>query len=142
MSWNSTFRYHPLSLSTPQICLLRLSYDSPDSTIYAHLQNFDFRNKPLYLALSYTWGPDDPKRTISLDGQAFQVSPNLFCYLVLARKNGIDADTYLWIDQICINQSDTALDERADQDSRMDKIYADAAQVDVCIVSNNQAKPF
>lgn len=129
MSSNRTFQYQPLSLYRPQIRLLKISLDPSDSSIHCHLHHFDFNRKPPYYALSYTWGPNHDPKTISVNSQTFKVSPNIFCFLALARDGGIDPNTYLWIDQICIDQSDDAFTERADQVGRMGKIYADAVQV-------------
>lgn len=93
------------------------------------MHHFDFKHKPPYYALSYTWGPNYNQQPITVNSQTFKVSPNLFCFLALAFDIGINSDMYLWIDQICIDQSENAFGERADQVAMMDKIYADAEQV-------------
>lgn len=78
-----------------------------------------------YEALSYTWGGFAEGRTIDLHGEAYTISDNLFAALKRLRK--LNAVRRLWIDAICINQSDLA--ERAQQVRMMDMVYSRAAAV-------------
>lgn len=81
-----------------------------------------------YIALSYTWAPLEPRRTITLNGFLFLVTPNLFDALVLLRRSQrVQQGFKLWVDAICINQND--LTERSQQVTRMRHIYASAWQV-------------
>lgn len=81
-----------------------------------------------YIALSYCWGPLEPRHSISLNGHDFSVSPNLFNALLLLRQSQrVQQGFKLWIDAICINQNDVA--ERSQQVLRMRDIYASAWQV-------------
>lgn len=115
----------------------------------------DLEDAPSYKALSYTWKrglpqrrdlmdviiePPDPQyslartklrarllgsdRHILCDGRVMTVTRNLYNALrdVVRPQGGL-----WWIDQICINQQDTA--DRAAQVRRMDKIYTNAEQV-------------
>jgi hypothetical protein len=56
------------------------------------------------MAVSYTWGPSYPTREISLEGQSFTVRENLWQFLDAARDYAKD---WLWIDQVCIDQSNS-----------------------------------
>lgn len=117
---------------------LRNSWTHPDpdfdnSSLSFQLQHPppDFRTK--YDALSYTWGsPNDPVMAYILDPNApqqhrlaFPVGQNLACALRYLRYP--DRPRSIWIDAICINQSD--IEERNRQVKRMGLIYSLAQQV-------------
>lgn len=95
-----------------------------------------------YWALSYTWGPaqnvtessastDSAEsneahavtHTIFLNGWPMEVTKNLFDFLDIT-LDPTDANSYLWIDALCINQNN--IPERAAQVNLMDVIYAQA----------------
>ncbi|TKA71589.1 hypothetical protein B0A55_08324 [Friedmanniomyces simplex] len=76
-----------------------------------------------YRCLSYCWGETtDRNAAILLDGFRFAVTENLHKALQCIRK--ANAEVRIWIDQICINQSD--YDERAHQVSIMKHIFSKA----------------
>jgi hypothetical protein len=107
------------------------------------LRTFKIGQSPAYHALSYTWGPplntqeceddyrSDSSRAVTVvmirDGQPARkqellVTRNLFeCLCVLESRN------YMWIDALCINQSDNV--EKAIQVPLMGAIYTNARQV-------------
>jgi hypothetical protein len=138
-----SFQYEPLQHD--QIRLLRLSDNSNSEPAYI-LESFDFITEykrphtlPSYNALSYTWGPPNPTRTISLNGMSFEVRENLASFLD-HNRNGItildENDRrlshrikYLWIDQLCIDQS--SQEEKSHQVQRMAQIYTRANEVTV-----------
>ncbi|KAF5685233.1 heterokaryon incompatibility (het-6OR allele) [Fusarium circinatum] len=86
-----------------------------------------------YHALSYTWGAPveglgkraDRNSCILVNGDRFYVQPNLFGAL----KRFEEFDWYLWIDAICIDQTNQR--EREIQVSIMSEIYSMAARVDI-----------
>ncbi|KAL9601236.1 MAG: hypothetical protein Q9219_002641 [cf. Caloplaca sp. 3 TL-2023] len=78
-----------------------------------------------YSALSYVWGEQSNKTTITCDNQPLRVTQNLNQALLQYRKKGWSQ--LLWVDAICINQSD--LEEKTAQVKRMKKIYQGAALV-------------
>ncbi|KAF4949032.1 hypothetical protein FGADI_9317 [Fusarium gaditjirri] len=85
-----------------------------------------------YHALSYTWGaPEgpgkctDPDSCILVNGDRFYVQANLFGAL----KRFEEFDWYLWIDAICIDQTNQR--EREIQVGIMSEIYSMAARVDI-----------
>ena len=79
-----------------------------------------------YDALSYTWGSeDDPKHTITLNNQPFDIGTNLFNALISLRS--AKCPKLLWVDALCINQNDDA--ERSAQVALMGAIYHKAQNV-------------
>lgn len=110
----------------------------PFALEYIHLNT-----EPIYHALSYTWKDDDVKEdgfeyTISLDGIAVPVSRNLYLALKqfqqFATSDGdyfapFPVGTMLWVDALCINQSDMV--ERSHQVRNMRKIYQNAEIVNI-----------
>jgi heterokaryon incompatibility protein (HET) len=85
---------------------------------------------PSYTAISYTWGDDDATQRIFLDGKMFPVRLNLcscLFYMSLAAREA--SWEYIWVDAICINQSNGP--ERNSQVRLMDETYCRAACVSV-----------
>lgn len=112
-----------------------------DGSLEYALESFEITSIPPFTGLSYTWG--NPFTTDGSDEtsiETWEKSNHLaFCNQqpVRLRKNLYDAlqtiklrenrPTYLWVDAICINQSDDA--ERTSQVSLMSDIYGQADQV-------------
>jgi hypothetical protein len=87
-------------------------------------------SKPHYTAVSYTWGNEDASEIIYLDDRRFRVRPNLWsCLYYMASAARTAAWDYLWVDAICINQTNDA--ERNFQVRLMDQTYRDAICVSV-----------
>lgn len=78
-----------------------------------------------YSALSYTWGDANDRREIICDGKKLSVTANLHSSLRRIRRQ--DKSCMLWIDAICINQSD--ITEREAQIPNMKSIYQQASEV-------------
>jgi hypothetical protein len=79
-----------------------------------------------YTALSYAWGSDANPRTIRCSGTHYlTVGSNL--YQALWHIRHPSETRTLWIDAICINQSDIA--ERNHQVAQMTKIYTQAERL-------------
>lgn len=86
--------------------------------------------KDLYEALSYVWDNDQEGsagkcQQIKLDGQPFDITPNLDAALLKLRSHQFDR--VLWVDAICINQNDKA--EKSTQIPLTRAIYAQADHV-------------
>jgi len=76
-----------------------------------------------YAAISYAWGEDTYRRSITLNGHRFHVIDNLYTFLETHRAAGQFGRTVkVWVDAICINQNDIA--ERSAQIQRMRNIYS------------------
>ncbi|KAG0644943.1 Heterokaryon incompatibility protein [Hyphodiscus hymeniophilus] len=83
-----------------------------------------------YTAVSYTWGNEDASEVIYLDNRRFYVRPNLWsCLFYIAQAARNAAWDYLWVDAICIDQTNGA--ERNSQVRLMDQTYRDAVCVSV-----------
>ncbi|KAK0620250.1 heterokaryon incompatibility protein-domain-containing protein [Immersiella caudata] len=113
---------------TRQIRLLEL-LPSPDLEIGVTMRLFCVPSpeSQQYSALSYTWGPAEPKHAITINNRPFSVSTNLHQALLSLRLP--DHPRILWVDAICINQKDDT--ERAVQVALMGSIYAEADDVSI-----------
>lgn len=83
--------------------------------------------KDSYSALSYVWGLQEPKTSISLNGHQLDVVPNLLRALQHLRRHPVVSGQHLWVDAVCIDQTD--LQEKASQVDMMGEIYRRADQV-------------
>jgi hypothetical protein len=110
------YKHQPLGVEKHQIRLLKRCGSSGHTMGY-HLTTFDFESAPKYVALSYTWGGKRPTGFISIDGKEFEIRMNLLNFL-----RTYATDEFLWIDQICIDQSNEQ--ERSHQVARMSEIYS------------------
>lgn len=89
-----------------------------------------------FAALSYVWGEGEDSESISLNGTQLPITKNLEIVLRALATNGEFAGDYkIWIDAICINQSDET--ERASQVRKMREIYCRAWSVLSWIGKNN-----
>lgn len=79
----------------------------------------------LYEALSYTWGDATKCQTIECNGKRVGVGQNIFEALINVRLP--DKRRSIWVDALCINQSDDA--EKSRQVRHMYAIYRAATQV-------------
>lgn len=121
------FPYKPLDPSKLEIRVVTLKPGTGSAPIECTIRHVA-RNagcRPIYSALSYTWGPPDIVKMISLQGIKVQVRENLWQALYHLRSS--DKELRLWIDAICINQND--ISERNEQVSRMGTIYGAAKEV-------------
>jgi hypothetical protein len=100
-----------------------VSTDS-ESPIECEIRTFKFGSCP-YIALSYVWGDPHFSKEININSLPHLVGRNLHDFLKVACDAGITE--WLWIDALCINQSNNA--ERNHQVGLMDRIYAGASQV-------------
>ena len=70
-------------------------------------------DRPHYHALSYEWGSDGVSETVYIDDLELQVTKNLLDALVEFQRE-VDKDAtpdgphYIWVDAVCINQSELA----------------------------------
>ncbi|KAI0974134.1 heterokaryon incompatibility protein-domain-containing protein [Xylaria arbuscula] len=122
----NTFRYQPLDLKSSAFRLVRLLKGNGNADIECKLiyTTLDENVIP-YEAVSYTWGTSAKPLSITLQGQRFMVTRNLWSLLKSVRQT--EADRYIWIDAIAINQDDDL--ERGHQVQRMQAIYGSAERV-------------
>lgn len=81
--------------------------------------------QPEYDALSYTWGSSANASPIDCNGRSLWVTANVID--ALRRLRHVDKERRIWIDQICINQSD--MFERQVQIRLMRFIYCASRKV-------------
>ncbi|KAF9877389.1 HET-domain-containing protein [Colletotrichum karsti] len=122
---DESYRYQPLNTDRPAFRLLRLrkGYWTPIECDILH-ESLDQPTQP-YEALSYTWGNPDRNQRISVNGSTLAITSSLLWTLIHLRYK--DEDRILWIDGICIDQ--TNLVERGHQVQQMGDIYRSAERV-------------
>lgn len=125
--------YLPLNPLDHEIRILVL-YPNEDHSADIVCETFNFSVKQFsemgaerfpYLALSYVWGNPDPKKTIWFGGEEKTVMPNLFEALQSVRDPFVPM--LLWVDALCIDQSNT--EEVKSQVGMMDIVYSGAGAV-------------
>ena len=124
----SAFQYDALDHTTDAIRVLDLLPGAEDSAIQCNLRHTNTSCYGDYMCLSYTWQPEKPRQDIEVNGCVLSVGQNLFQFLKAYRRyQGTGKASPLWIDAICINQSD--LVEKGHQIQRMGSIYRSSGQV-------------
>jgi hypothetical protein len=100
-----------------------------DSQLMCFLSRASLLGQPEFVAVSYTWGDPVNTHEIICEGASFHVTSNLKAILLELRRKS--RRVRLWIDAICINQSDIV--EKEQQILLMRKIYEAASRVVVCL---------
>lgn len=119
----------PIIDPTRQIRLLHLS-STKESSIICRLHVVSINEPPPYEALSYVWGSAEDLQVLTIDGDAFGVTQNLYSALKhLLLPDG--AVRVLWVDAICINQGaeQSDLAERSHQVQLMSRVFSSATNV-------------
>jgi len=120
----------PLQYGTQCTRLLELLPGAFPETVKCRLLHHNFIHSILdshikYDALSYVWGDCTVLQPILVNGALFGITENLHAALVYLRD--LAKPRYLWVDSICINQSDNA--EKNHQINKMKLIYQNAEHV-------------
>jgi hypothetical protein len=107
----------------------------PSAPLTLSMHQADLNDKPQYHALSYAWdgawytdveeGWSTLTQSVTVNGQTVSIRQNLHDALLQLRL--LEMWEPIWIDAICINQSDIL--ERNAQVRQMARIYADAKKV-------------
>lgn len=125
------FSYGAISREKSEIRLIRFinepnASDSGTTPIRLQLRHASLQDSGTeYAALSYTWGDKTNTTKIYVNESPFEVGRNLHDALMQLRRTG---DTsWLWIDSICIQQSDDA--EKTWQVAQMRAIFSQAELV-------------
>ena len=108
-----------------EIRLVTLLRGQWDTEIHCRLFHAQLSNKPVYKALSYAWGSPRITRHILVNGTKHQVTVNLESALRRLRRP--EKDLTLWVDALCIHQSNDA--ERTQQVNLMQDIFASTEEV-------------
>ncbi|KAI1263428.1 heterokaryon incompatibility protein-domain-containing protein [Xylariaceae sp. FL1019] len=96
----------------------------PDLTLAFTLDVVSLLDRPQYTTLSYCWGPEENPEVILVNGCQFSVTRSL--HTALRHLSSSDIGNGIWIDMICINQTDPT--ERDKQIMMMDRIYSTAVR--------------
>ncbi|KAK8093282.1 HET-domain-containing protein [Apiospora kogelbergensis] len=100
------FTYQPLDATGRQIRLLDLLPSS--GAVRCRLRHASLDAPERYESLSYSWGSPEMTVKILVNGLGFLVTPNLHTALQHLREDSTGRLRTLWVDAICINQSDMA----------------------------------
>lgn len=116
---------HRPIISGSEIRIVILRPGSFGDPIVCQLEHIQLIPDSDYEAVSYVWGDAAITKPITLDGRVYPVTTNLYTGLQFLRYK--ESSRRLWIDSLCINQTDKA--ERAREIQRMRDIYKCAHQV-------------
>lgn len=121
----STYQYKALSENSFFRLLDLKPATSVDADLYCELIESDRSLAPEYEALSYVWGKEEFPNSLNLSGGCLMITDNLA--LALRRLRLAHKSRLLWVDAVCINQSDGA--EKGRQVAQMASTYKNAARV-------------
>lgn len=119
-----SFIHQPLDITRRTIRIIKVDHSTPEDDIRCTLQHVEL-DIAEYVCLSYAWGAEQPLFEIHINNTRFEVRESLYAFLRRARKLKINA--WLWIDAVCIDQ--TNLSERYHQVRLMGHIYSTAKHV-------------
>jgi len=120
--------YQTLNTNEEEIRILEiLPSVRSNSPIVCRLITFSLKSvsAPEFEALSYVWGSPRFDQRIVVNERETYITPNLYHALRRVRLRSVPRR--LWVDQLCINQSNQA--ERSDQVLLMSQIYSKAKNV-------------
>ncbi|KAH7327416.1 heterokaryon incompatibility protein-domain-containing protein [Rhexocercosporidium sp. MPI-PUGE-AT-0058] len=113
------------ALEPGEIRLLKLKRWIPFLGVRAILYPVKLGDRPIYEAISYTWGTSKEMREVSINGKPFVTS--MSTYDALFGCSSMFRSRVLWIDYICIDQ--TNYSEKGSQVKMMTEIYKSATRV-------------
>ena len=98
-----------------------------DEELEGRLQIANLDDVPHYEALSYSWEDPASESTMVIDGRNFVITTNLDLALRHHREQSGGRSRTLWVDAICINQTDA--EEKSRQVTIMPSIFSAAFRV-------------
>jgi hypothetical protein len=123
------YEYQPICRSTSDIRLLKLlprdSNDKLKNIPACHIFHTSLHKRPKFAALSYVWGDTKDSRIILVENCPVRVTRNLYDAMMALRP--IKESIVIWIDSLCINQSDNK--EKSWQVGLTADIYRHACKV-------------
>ncbi|KAF2430628.1 hypothetical protein EJ08DRAFT_556286, partial [Tothia fuscella] len=123
------FRHEPLQHDGKDFRVLKIlksKSSAASNIVHCTIKNVNPIAAPSYKALSYCWGSPENPREIFMDGKLLTVGQNLYDFL-LRQVQAAGPSDWLWIDQLCIDQSNTS--ERNHQVKLMGERYRNAQEV-------------
>jgi hypothetical protein len=121
----SAFPYQALQQASGEFRILDLHPGLFGGKISCSIRKSSLESKPQYEALSYTWGNPRHLKWISLNEFDHPITASLELALQYLRNQ--NSVRRLWVDAICINQTDS--EERSHQVEQMRAIYQSASTV-------------
>ena len=125
--------YDDLPLRQPDKQLRLLRFDPEHEHSFSLTVHDSEAVSDKYIAISYTWGDTVPTLPILVNG--YSVNVRLNCWYALWQVRQQDYAYPVWIDSICINQSDS--EEKGCQVAMMGDIFHGAEFVAACLGSEN-----
>ena len=125
MSTSNTYGHHALSGDSFIRLLILKAATSTEAELHCELVEVDQPVAAEYEALSYVWGKDEFPNVLHLPTGYLMITDNLAS--ALRRLRLTDKSRTLWVDAVCINQSNNAEKER--QVAQMANIYQNATNV-------------
>jgi len=111
--------------SPTTIRVLHVHPASEPDPLTCSLEHCDLNNDPEYEAISYVWGNSDLSRSITCDSKIVAVTRSL--HQALKRIRLPDRRRTVWIDGMCINQTDHV--EKSHQVQLMQRVFRNAHRV-------------
>ncbi|PSN60755.1 hypothetical protein BS50DRAFT_578933 [Corynespora cassiicola Philippines] len=119
---------------------IRLVYPLPcldrEEPVMCRIKSFNLEEKPDYDALSYVWGDWMQHSLAKISGIGVMITQNLSEILKTIRAQEIGQISWLWIDALCIDQSN--IRERSHQVMKLTQIFNGAKEVIVCLGGESQ----
>ena len=126
------YPYKPIQLSSnaQELRLVVLYPGAPEEDLFGEIIHVELSESPRYEALSYTWadesGDKEPSMKLNVrGGRSVAITAN--CHAALRRLRRRRARRTLWIDAVCIDQSNVK--ERNHQVNHLKSIFNAAFQV-------------
>jgi hypothetical protein len=120
---DTPYVYQPLDDAKQEIRLLHIRQHTGGG-IQCDLTTVSLKTLPDYVCLSYTWGFSTPLHRIGVNDGHLAIRENLYHFLT---QYSHSQHSYIWIDQISINQSH--IHERNQQVGLMSHVFQHAAHV-------------
>jgi hypothetical protein len=104
---DGTFTHEAINDAIDEIRLVALQPSTdPTAAIKCKIFHARLSDCPPYEALSYMWGSDADSRIIRIERKEYIIGHNL--WLALKQLRQAENERIVWIDAICINQTDTS----------------------------------
>ena len=98
--------------------------DTSDAFIHCELSVHSLRDDLDFNALSYTWGDTQSRKEVVINDATVSITESLEIALRYLRR--VDEANYLWVDALCIDQSNDK--EKGEQVSHMHEIHSFATR--------------
>ncbi|KAI1483789.1 HET-domain-containing protein [Daldinia eschscholtzii] len=132
----SSYQYsRALDPSTSDIRVLEIHSGIGEDPIECHFTVCNLHSG-IPEALSYVWGESEPTQSILVDQEPFPITKNLYRILQALRRP--NATRAIWVDAICINQSDDR--EKTHQVRLMRDIYSKAESTIIWLSENKTSQ--